>query len=170
GRSVPGRGRRAHLRGDAARSDGAGDLPPRGPRIAQHPDRLVAARSRRRRSGSPPGVPDHPAACAALPAGSPPRRLAARDAPPALSARDDGRDRALPETLRLGAPPWEPDPPYHLPDGPRTVLERLKAEDLSAAPGVLHGLTYPLAPDLEGMHTLLFKPMLDGLPALQWEE
>jgi hypothetical protein len=74
----------------------------------------------------------------------------------------------LNETLAI--PLWEPDPPYHLPDGPRTVLERLKAEDLSAAPGVLHGLTYPLAPDLEGMHTLLFKPMLDGLPALGWEE
>jgi hypothetical protein len=74
----------------------------------------------------------------------------------------------LDETLAL--PPWEPDPPYRLPDGPRSILERLKAQDLSAAPGVLHGLTYPLAPDLEGMHTLLFKPMLDTLPRLGWEE
>jgi len=72
--------------------------------------------------------------------------------------------------VSLAVPPWAPDPPYRLPDGPRTVVERFKAEDLSAAPGVLHGLTYPLAPDLEGMHTLLFKPMLDALPALAWEQ
>jgi hypothetical protein len=70
----------------------------------------------------------------------------------------------------LAVPPWAPDPPYRLPSGPRTVVERFKAQDLSAAPGVLHGLTYPLAPDLEGMHTLLFKPMLDALPALDWEQ
>jgi hypothetical protein len=88
--------------------------------------------------------------------------------PSAWAGRLGPGTAVLDETLAV--PPWEPDPPYHLPDGPRTVLERLKAEDLSAAPGVLHGLTYPLAPDLEGMHTLLFKPMLDGLPALQWEE
>jgi len=88
---------------------------------------------------------------------------------PSTWARKLGPGTAvLDETLAV--PPWEPDPPYRLPDGPRAVLERLKAEDLSAAPGVLHGLTYTLAPDLEGMHTLLFKPMLDGLPALQWEE
>jgi len=87
---------------------------------------------------------------------------------PALWARRLGAGTAvLDETLAV--PPWGPDPPYRLPDGPRTVLERLKAEDLGAAPGVLHGLTYPLAPDLEGMHTLLFKPMLDGLAALGWE-
>jgi hypothetical protein len=70
----------------------------------------------------------------------------------------------------LAVPPWAPDPPYRLPHGPRTVIERFKAQDLSAAPGVLHGLTYPLAPDLEGMHTLLFKPMLDALPELSWEQ
>jgi hypothetical protein len=70
----------------------------------------------------------------------------------------------------LAVPPWAPDPPYRLPYGPRTAVERFKAQDLSAAPGVLHGLTYPLAPDLEGMHTLLFKPMLDALPALDWEQ
>jgi hypothetical protein len=68
------------------------------------------------------------------------------------------------------APPWRPDPPYRLPAGHRAVLQRLQAQDLSAAPGALYGLTYPLAPDLEGMHTLLFRPMLIGLPALGWPE
>lgn len=70
----------------------------------------------------------------------------------------------------LAVPPWSPDPPYRLPHGSRAIVERFKAQDLSAAPGVLHGLSYPLAPDLEGMHTLLFKPMLDALPALGWEQ
>jgi hypothetical protein len=89
-------------------------------------------------------------------------------APGAWTRRLGAGTAVLDESLAV--PPWIPDQPYRLPDGPRTVVERFKAEDLSAAPGVLHGLTYPLAPDLEGMHTLLFKPMLDALPALDWEQ
>jgi hypothetical protein len=87
---------------------------------------------------------------------------------PAVWARRLGPGTAVLDES-LAVPPWAPDPAYQLPHGPRTVIERFKAQDLSAAPGVLHGLTYPLAPDLEGMHTLLFKPMLDALPALRWE-
>jgi hypothetical protein len=87
---------------------------------------------------------------------------------PAVWARRLGPGTAVLDES-LAVPPWDSDPPYKLPPGPRTVMERFKAQDLSAAPGVLHGLTYPLAPDLEGMHTLLFKPMLDALPALHWE-
>jgi hypothetical protein len=70
----------------------------------------------------------------------------------------------------LTAPPWAPDPHYAVPDGSRAALERITALDLDAAPGVLHGLTYPLAPDLEGMHSPLFPPMLSGLALLGWEE
>jgi hypothetical protein len=70
----------------------------------------------------------------------------------------------------LTAPPWAPDPHYAVPDGSRAALERITALDLDAAPGVLHGLTYPLAPDLEGMHSPLFPPMLGGLALLGWEE
>lgn len=66
-------------------------------------------------------------------------------------------------------PPWGPDPPYVLPDGPHRAVDRFYAQNLNAAPGALQGLTYPLAPDLEGMHSPLFKPMLDALPGLDWE-
>ncbi len=69
-----------------------------------------------------------------------------------------------------GIPSWGPTPQYDLPDGPHRPVDYFWGMNLGAAPGVLHGLTYPLAPDLEGMHTLLFKPMLDALPALSWEE
>jgi hypothetical protein len=89
---------------------------------------------------------------------------------PSAWARRLGPDTAV-LNESLAVPPWLPaDPPYRLPHGTRAVVERFKAQDLNAAPGVLHGLTYPLAPDLEGMHTVLFRQMLDVLPALDWEQ
>ena len=69
-----------------------------------------------------------------------------------------------------GYPSWGPSPHYGLPNGPHRPVDHFWAINLGAAPGVLHGLTYPLGPDLEGMHTLLFKPMLDALPALDWQQ
>lgn len=67
-------------------------------------------------------------------------------------------------------PAWGPEPPYDLPNGPHRPVDRFWGTNLGAAPGVLHGLTYPFAPDLEGMHTLLWKPMLDALPKLSWDQ
>jgi hypothetical protein len=46
----------------------------------------------------------------------------------------------------------------------------MEAMDLDYAPGVLHGLTYPLAPDFDGMHTPLFTFMLINLRGLTWAE
>lgn len=63
-------------------------------------------------------------------------------------------------------PPWSPDPVYRAPDGTRIPLERATALDLDPAPGVLHGLTYPFAPDLEGLQSPLFSLMLFNLPRL----
>jgi hypothetical protein len=68
------------------------------------------------------------------------------------------------------APHWRPEPPYRLPPGPHAVAEPIKAADLAAAPGLLHGLTYPLAPDLEGMQTLAFHHLLTPLPHRGWPE
>jgi hypothetical protein len=68
------------------------------------------------------------------------------------------------------APHWRPEPPYRFPTGPHAVAERVKAADLGPAPGLLHGLTYPLAPDLEGMQTLPFHRMLSPLPRRGWPE
>ncbi len=67
-------------------------------------------------------------------------------------------------------PPWGKDPAYQVPDGPHAVLERITAQDLDPAPGVLHGLTYPLVPDLEGMMSPLFSPMLATLARSGWPE
>lgn len=66
-------------------------------------------------------------------------------------------------------PPWMKEPRYHVPDGPRAILEQVTALDLDFAPGLLHGLTYPLVPDLEGMQTPLFPPMLYAMADLGWE-
>jgi hypothetical protein len=70
----------------------------------------------------------------------------------------------------LVVPPWAPDPRYELPDGPRAVLDRTTALDLGPAAGALQGLTYPLAPDLEGMQSPLFAALLQALPDLGWAE
>ena len=79
--------------------------------------------------------------------------------------------RKLPEggavlNTALSFPPWSPEPPYVLESGTRIPLERATALDLDPAPGVLHGLTYPFAPDLEGMQSPLFSLMLYNLPRL----
>jgi len=67
-------------------------------------------------------------------------------------------------------PGWGRDVSYQLPDGPRMILDRITAQDLDPAPGVLHGLTYPLVPDLEGMMSPLFAPMLLTLARSGWQE
>lgn len=66
----------------------------------------------------------------------------------------------------LSFPPWSPDPGYTLEPGTRIPLEHATALDLDPAPGVLHGLTYPFAPDLEGMQSPLFSLMLFNMPRL----
>ncbi len=68
------------------------------------------------------------------------------------------------------APHWRREPAYRLPPGPHSVAERIKAADLGPAPGLLHGLSYPLAPDLEGMQTVPFHRMLTPLPHRGWPE
>ncbi len=55
-------------------------------------------------------------------------------------------------------------------DGPRASLERITAQDLDPVPGVLHGLTYPLVTDLEGMMSPLFPPLLSTLARSGWPE
>lgn len=77
-----------------------------------------------------------------------------------------GGDTAAVLNTALSFPPWSPEPPYVLESGTRIPLERATALDLDPAPGVLHGLTYPFAPDLEGMQSPLFSLMLYNLPRL----
>jgi len=70
----------------------------------------------------------------------------------------------------LVTPHWQPEPAYSFPPGPHFVAERIKTADLGPAPGLLHGLTYPLAPDLEGMQTLSLYALLAPLPHRGWPE
>lgn len=70
----------------------------------------------------------------------------------------------------MAIPKWIPNPRYQLPSGPRAVLERQKVLDLHPVPGILNGLTYPLAPDLEGMASPLFRHLHSTLPRLSWQE
>lgn len=67
-------------------------------------------------------------------------------------------------------PPWARDPEYRVPDGPRAVLERITAQDLDPVPGVLHGLTYPVVTDLEGVMSPLYPPLLLTLARPGWPE
>ncbi|HWM92475.1 MAG TPA: hypothetical protein VN493_17045 [Thermoanaerobaculia bacterium] len=85
---------------------------------------------------------------------------------PAPWARLLGENAAVLNSA-LSFPPWGPDPAYRLESGTRIPLERATALDLDPAPGVLHGLTYPFAPDLEGLQSPLFSLMLFNLPRLQ---
>lgn len=85
---------------------------------------------------------------------------------PAPWARLAGGSGAAVLNSVLAFPPWAPEPVYRTPDGPRIPLERATALDLDPAPGVLHGLTYPFAPDLEGLQSPLFTLMLYNLPRL----
>ncbi|HYN22289.1 MAG TPA: hypothetical protein VE078_15115, partial [Thermoanaerobaculia bacterium] len=80
-------------------------------------------------------------------------------------APPDGRAAVL--NTALAFPPWGPEPEYRIPAGTRIPLERATALDLDPAPGALHGLTYPLAPDLEGLQSPLFTLILFNLPRLQ---
>ncbi|HVR29919.1 MAG TPA: hypothetical protein VMS86_10350, partial [Thermoanaerobaculia bacterium] len=72
---------------------------------------------------------------------------------------------------RMAYPPWEigSDPPV-FPPGPHHPNERFQAMALAPAPGVLHGLSYPLAPDLEGLHHLFTSFLTIEIRDATWRE
>ena len=59
---------------------------------------------------------------------------------------------------------------YRIPDGRLAWVRRLAAQDLLPAPGVLHGLRYPLAPDFDGMDSAPLERVLAAFPRLSWEQ
>ncbi len=90
-------------------------------------------------------------------------------------------DRPAPWAERLGAgaavvssttasPFGNPRPAYRLADTSYAAQLRLSALDLDPAPGVLHGLAYPIAPDLEGMQSPLAGLLQRNLPGIDWPE
>jgi hypothetical protein len=63
-----------------------------------------------------------------------------------------------------------PPPRYRMADTTFAARTRIAALDLDPAPGLLHGLSYPLAPDLDGMHTPPFGRLIYLLPELDWPQ
>ena len=94
-----------------------------------------------------------------------------RPAPWAERAREvAGGAGAAVLSSHLTNPAWHPSPRYDLPAGSRARLERLQALDLAAAPGVLHGLTYPIYPDIEGMSSPLYAFLNVNLARMDWTQ
>jgi hypothetical protein len=72
---------------------------------------------------------------------------------------------------RMAYPPWDIARERPLfPPGPHFPNERFEATDLAPAPGVLHGLSYPLAPDLEGLHHLFTSFLTIEIRDASWTE
>lgn len=72
---------------------------------------------------------------------------------------------------RMAYPAWEMrrEPPVFAPGAPRSTY-RFQALELAPAPGLLHGLGYPLAPDLEGMHHLFYDFLTVRMATASWRE
>jgi hypothetical protein len=72
---------------------------------------------------------------------------------------------------RMAYPPWEIGGERPLfPPGPHSPSERFEAMELAPAPGVLNGLRYPLAPDLEGLHHLFTSFLTIEIRDASWAE
>lgn len=65
-------------------------------------------------------------------------------------------------------PSFIESPQFNVPPGPRSSLERIRAQALGPTPGVLDGLSYPLQPDIEGLFSPLSSLMLFNLAKLDW--
>ncbi|HEV8239139.1 MAG TPA: hypothetical protein VGS57_07220 [Thermoanaerobaculia bacterium] len=87
----------------------------------------------------------------------------ARPAP--WQAKLGDRHAVLP--LDYTYPEWEPKAP-RLPES-HTERTRRVAFELGPVPGVLMGLTYPLAPDLDGLHHRFYDYLLFRLSQDRWE-
>ncbi len=72
----------------------------------------------------------------------------------------------LPERAAVHSPAWASPRWQPLEAGPRTLAELAAA--LDPAPGILHGLSYPLAPDFEGLATPLHILLQRNLAGLRW--
>lgn len=69
---------------------------------------------------------------------------------------------------RIPKPAWEPAPGHGTPPGSRAANQRRNALDLYPAPSVRHGLTYPLAPDIEGLASPLYTFLSVEIARMDW--
>jgi hypothetical protein len=86
-------------------------------------------------------------------------------APPSLLA-EVGRGPIV--VAAIPDPPWEALPVPEL--GSRALIARWLAAQLHPAPGILHGLSYPLPPDVDGMVSPLLSATEARLARAGWRE
>ncbi len=87
--------------------------------------------------------------------------------PRGLAERLEGSRSVIPVGLLY--PPWQDA--AHTPAGSEPfALARANAVALGQGPGVLHGLTYPAAPDVEGLHHVFFHFALFWTSQGTWPE
>jgi hypothetical protein len=92
--------------------------------------------------------------------------VAAYEAVAWLRGRGDGGAAAV---ARMGYPAWQlAGSSASPPPGPRASIARFQAEQLAPAPGVLHGVHYPVAPDLDGMHHLFYNLLTVRIAEAPW--
>ena len=94
--------------------------------------------------------------------------VSAYDQPPPFDVATAGDEVVV---ARMAYPPWEiggERPSF--PPGPHLANERFEATELAPAPGVLQGLRYPLAPDLEGLHHLFTSFLTIEIRDATWPE
>ena len=96
------------------------------------------------------------------------------DATVAYEARPDWRglvpDEAAVVRQDLAVPRWAPPPVLSAPDGSRAVVKRASADLLDPVPGSLQGLSYPLAPNVEGLNGRLHTTLLVALAEMEWPQ
>ncbi len=69
----------------------------------------------------------------------------------------------------MATPSWQPPPPFlEVGSGPRALRQREMAQDLQPTPGALHGLSFPLAPNIEGMNSPYCTLLDINLARLGW--
>ncbi|MCH9648531.1 MAG: hypothetical protein K0U98_09845 [Deltaproteobacteria bacterium] len=70
----------------------------------------------------------------------------------------------------LMVPRWHPTPHYpDAPQGARSVIQRIVAQDLYVTPGVLHGNSYPFAVNVEGLNSSFCTLLEINLKRMSWE-
>ncbi len=84
-----------------------------------------------------------------------------------LGVAPPGEGPAVMHSL-ISRPPWEPPPARVVAAATRAANEVRNAQDLYPAPGVRFGLTYPLAPNIEGLASPLHSLLTVEITRLPW--
>jgi hypothetical protein len=66
-------------------------------------------------------------------------------------------------------PRWNPIPTFHFKGTSGAVFRRMDALDLGTYVGAFHGLSVPLAPDLDGISSVLHGLLIVNLPIQRWD-